>query len=143
MTIKEFIINRVQLFFFLVTTILLAQILLGNAIEPDRVLHYKDFIGTFEMAGLCIIPTIVTYSKKELSLKQTLFRHAIQLLLIEGIMFIFAFFGIESSLQKVSNIIAICVSVAVIYMLAIFVMWFHQNLESKKLTQLLQNLQNS
>ncbi len=68
MTLREFILKRVQLFSFLVTMILLAQIILGNAIAPEQVLHYSDFIETFVMAGLCILPTIVTYSKKELFL---------------------------------------------------------------------------
>lgn len=143
MTIKEFITSRIQLFFFLVTMILMAQILLGNAIEPDRVLYYKDFIGTFKMAGLCIIPTFVTYSKKELTLKQMLFRHVIQFALIEGVMIALAISGIENSPQKVSSIVSICVAVAVIYALAISVMWFRQNLESKKLTKLLKNIQNN
>ena len=43
MTFKEFIIPKIQMFFFLVTMILMAQVILGNAIEPDRVLYYKDF----------------------------------------------------------------------------------------------------
>ena len=143
MTIKEFIINRLQLFFLLVTMILMAQVILGNAIEPDRVLYYKDFIGTFEMAGLCIIPTFVTYSKKELTLKQMLFRHLIQFVLIEAVILTLAFVGIENSPEKASSIISICVSVAVIYVLAIFAMWYRQYIESKKLTKLLQNIQNS
>ena len=143
MTLKNFILQRLQLFFFLVTMILMAQVLLGTAIEPDRVLYYKDFIGTFQMAGLCILPSIVTYSKKELTLKQMLFRQAIQFVLIEGIMLCFAIFGIENSPQKPLSVILICIVVAVIYVLAIFIIWYRQHIESKKLTELLKKLQNA
>ena len=143
MTFKEFIVSRLQLYFFLVTMILLAQITLGNIIEPDRVLHYKDFIGTFFMAGLCTLPTFLSYSKKEPTLKIILIRQALQLLLIEGIMIVLAVKGVEDTPQKTMSIVLICVSVAVIYILAVFLMWYRQHVESRKLTELLKNIQNS
>ncbi len=142
MTFKEFIINRIQVFFFLVTMILLAQVVLGNIIEPDRVLYYKDFIGTFVMAGLCMLPTVVTYSKKELNLKQMIIRHIIQLVLIEDIMLTLAIIGIAPSPQKPLSVVLIVTATAIIYALAIFLMWYRQYLESKKLTELLKNIHN-
>lgn len=142
MTFKEFIVSRLQMFFFLVTMILLAQVVLGNVIEPDRVLYYKDFTGTFLMAGLCMLPTVVTYSKKELTFKQMFVRHTIQLVLIEGIMLTLAITGFETSPQKLLSVVLIAAITAVIYALAIFIMWYRQYLESKKLTELLKNLQN-
>lgn len=142
MTFKEFILSRIQVFFFLVTMILLTQVVLGNIIEPDRVLYYKDFIGTFVMAGLCMLPTIVTCSKKELSLKQMIVRHIIQLVLIEGIMLTLAVMGIEPSPQKLLSVVLIAVATAIIYALAILIMWHRQYLESKKLTELLKKIQN-
>lgn len=143
MTFKEFIMSRIQMFFFLVTMILLAQVILGNAIEPDRVLYYKDFVGTFLMAGLCMLPTVVLYSKKELSFQQMIIRHIIQLVLIEGIMLTLAIMGIEPSEQKLLSVVLVMVATAIIYVLAILIMWYHQYLESKKLTQLLSKIQDS
>ena len=141
MTFKDFIISRAQVFFFLVSMILLAQVSLGMMIEPQQALYYKDFIGTFAMAGACMLPTVVTYSKKELSLKQMLFRHAIQFVLIEAIMLTFAIVGIENSPEKWVSVLAISVVTAIIYFLAIFVMWYKQYRESKILTELLKNFQ--
>ncbi len=142
MLFKEFIMSRIQMFFFLVTMILLAQVTLGNILAPMQVLHYSDFIGTFVMAGLCMLPTIVTYSKKELSFKQMIFRHIIQLALIEGIMLTIAIVGVEPSPKKALSVILIVVATAVIYALAIFIMWYRQYLESKNLTKLLSNIHN-
>lgn len=141
MTLKELIIQKLQLFSFLVTMILAAQILLGTSIEPDRVLHYKDFTDTFIMAGLCILPTFVTYSKKELNLKQMLLRQTIQLVLIEGIMFVLAVAEIESTPQKPRSVALVCLATAIIYIFTIFIMWYRQHLESKRLNGLLKNLQ--
>ncbi len=142
MTFKEFIIPRIQLFFFLVTMILLAQVVLGISIVPDQVLHYSDFISTFVMAGLCMLPTFVTYSKKELTLKQMIVRQIIQLVLIEGIMLIVAVVGIENSAEKALSVVSILVATAIIYALSILIMWYRQYVESKKLTQLLKKMQN-
>lgn len=142
MTFKEFILPKIQMFFFLVTMILSAQVILGTIIAPQQVLHYSDFISTFIMAGLCMLPTIVLYSKKELSFRQMIARHIIQLVLIEGIMLTLAIVDIEPSEQKLLNIIMVLVATTVIYALAILVMWYRQYLESKKLTELLKKMQN-
>lgn len=141
MTFKDFIISRAQMFFFLVSMILLAQVSLGMIIEPQQVLHYKDFISTFVMAGACMLPTVVTYSKKELKLKQMIFRQAIQFAMIEAIMLTFAIIGIESSAEKPLNVLTICIVTAIIYFLAIFIMWYKQYRESKILTELLKDFQ--
>ena len=143
MTFKEFIIPKIQMFFFLVTMILMAQVILGNAIEPDRVLYYKDFSSTFVIAFLCMLPTVVLYSKKELSINQMIIRHAIQFALIETIMLTLAITEIDNSSEKLLSVILIAIVTAVIYTLAIFMMWYRQRLESKKLTELLKNFQNN
>lgn len=142
MTFKEFIASRIQVFFFLVTMILLAQVVLGNIIEPDRVLYYKDFTDTFLMAGICMLPSVVTYSKKELTLNQMIVRHIIQFVFIEGIMLTLTITGIEPSPQKLLSVVLIAFVTAIIYALAIFIMWYHQYLESQKLTELLKKMQN-
>lgn len=142
MTFKEFIIDKVQLFFFLVTMILLAQVILGTAIEPERVLHYKDFTGTFAMAGLCVLPTFVGYSKKEPTFKQMFLRELIQFILVECIMLVLAIFGVESSPEKLLSVAMICVATAVIYIMALLIMWYRQYIESKRLTELLIKMQS-
>ena len=81
----------------------MAQGSLGNAIEPDRVLYYKDFSSTFVIAFLCMLPTVVLYSKKELSINQMIIRHAIQFALIETIMLTLAITEIDNSIFKISD----------------------------------------
>lgn len=143
MTFKEFIIDKIQLFFFLVTMILLAQVILGTAIEPERVLHYKDFTGTFAMAGLCVLPSLIGYSKKEPSFRQMIVKEIIQFILVEGIMLTLAIIGVESSPEKLLSVVMICVATAVIYIIALLIMWYRQHIESKKLTELVMKMQNS
>ena len=143
MTVKEFIIPKVQLYFFLVTMIFFAQMVLGNAIDPKRVIYYSDFKDTFIMAGLCMLPSIVTYSKKELTFKGMLVREMVQFVLVEAIILTLAITEIESSSQKIMGVVAIAVAAAVIYILAILIGWYRQYLESKRLTELLKEFQKN
>ena len=69
-------------------------------------------------------------------------RHIIQLVLIEGIMLTLAIIGIAPSPQKPLSVVLIVTATAIIYALAIFLMWYRQYLESKKLTELLKNIRN-
>ena len=65
MTIKEFIISRVQIFFFLVTLILTATVVLGAIYQPDKELRYYHLLSPVILAACCVLPTCVTYFKKE------------------------------------------------------------------------------
>ena len=85
MTIKEFITSRLQLFFFLVTLILIASVILGYIFEPERELRYYHLLSPLIIAGLCVLPTCLTYYKKEPTPLQFLIRQLIELSLIECI----------------------------------------------------------
>lgn len=141
MTVKEFIIKRVYLFFILSVLILIAQCVIGSVFAPDQELHYSDLKSPLIIAGLCILPTIVTYSRKKLTVKQVLIRHAIQLALIEGVMMLIAFTSpsIESDRPVIMAVLGIVTFL--IYVLAILFLWLGQVSESKKMTAQLHKLQ--
>ena len=67
MTFKEFIISRVQIFFCLVPLILIASVLFGSVYAPEQVLHYDDLLALIRTAAWCVLPTCVTYFRKEMS----------------------------------------------------------------------------
>lgn len=141
MKFRDFLIQRLHLFFFLVTMILLTQMVLGSIMEPDLVLHYSDFAGTFLMAGLGVLPTFVGYSKKELTLRQLLVREAIQLVMIEGIMVWITTKRLEGP-EKIKTAILVCISVAVIFAMVLLMSWLRQRQESQKMTEQLKKLQS-
>ncbi len=145
MTLKEFIISRIRLFFFLTVMILIAQSVVGAIAEPGVSLHirYIDLISPLYIAGLCTLPTVVTFSRKKLSLKGMLIRHAIQLVLIEGVMMLIAFTSAAIDTSRPAVLLLIGGAVFVIYVLAVAVMWLGQVSESKKLTAQLRSLQQN
>lgn len=145
MTVKDFIVSRIRLFFFLTVMILLAQSIVGTVAEPGVSLHirYIDLLSPLYMAGLCTLPTVVTYSKKKLSIKQVLIRHAIQLVLIEGVIMLISFTSPSIDTKRLEVIFLIGGIVLVIYVLAVLMMWLGQVSESKKMTAQLHVLQQS
>ena len=93
------------------------------------------------IAALCILPTVVTYSRKKLTLKQMLVRLAIQLVLIEGVMFVIAFTSDTIDTSRPDVIALIAGAVFVIYVFGVLMMWLSQLHESKKMTEQLHALQ--
>lgn len=85
MTIKEFLISRIQLYFLLVTLIFAVSMIIGMIFTPGQELYYYQLIGPFFLAALCVLPTFITYSRKEPTVRQVVLRNIIRLILIEGI----------------------------------------------------------
>lgn len=142
MTIKEFIISRLQLFFFLTTMILAASAVLGGIVAPDMQIRYYDLYSPMIVAALCILPTCVTFFKKEPTLVQYILRLALELLLIEVIVLSLVKPPKDYSGDQLFFYVILGASVFVIYVLAELVMWFKKLLESRSLTGELKKLQS-
>ena len=130
MTVKEFIISRVQIFFFLVTLILTASAVMGLVYQPDMEL----------IAACCVLPTCVTYYKKEPTVRQYIIRQIIELSLIELVVMLFI--TPPEGIEKPLFYIVLGAVIAVIYLLTMVMMWLKKVQQSKKLTEQLHNLQN-
>lgn len=139
MTVKEFIISRVQLFFFLVTLILIASVIMGAIYQPDKELRYYHLLSPVIIAACCVLPTCVTYFKKEPTVKQYIVRQIIELTLIELVV-MFLITPPEGT-EKLLFYIVLGVVIAVIYVLAMVMMWLQKIQQSKKLTNQLKIMQ--
>ena len=133
MTFKEFIISRVQIFFCLVPLILMASVIIGNIYAPEQVIHYSDLLAPIITAGFCVLPTCVTYFRKEPGLMQYLLRLAIQLVLIvtEVVLLI----SPPADVSPVRFYWALGIAVCVIYAAVMLMFWLQKVRQSQKLTQ--------
>ena len=61
--------------------------ILGMLFFPEEKMDYGAFFSPPLFGGLSVLFGIVTWSEKELSVKQVLFRRVLHLLLIEGMVF--------------------------------------------------------
>ena len=133
MTFKDFIISRVQIFFCLVPLILMASVLLGSVYAPEQVFHYADLLAPIITAGLCVLPTCVTYFKKEPSLKQYLLRLTLQLVLI--LLEVMLLISPPADVSPIEFYWALGITVCVIYALVMLMFWLQKVRQSRKLTQ--------
>lgn len=141
MTFKEFIISRVQIFFTLVTLILTATVILGAIYQPEKELRYYHLLSPVIIAACCVLPTCVTYFKKEPTPAQFIIRQLIELALIEAV--VMFLISAPEGIEKPLFYVVLGAVVAIIYILTMVMMWLQKYKQSKKLTEQLKKLQEN
>ena len=141
MTIKEFLISRIQLYFLLVTLIFAVSMIIGMIFTPGQELYYYQLIGPFILAALCVLPTLITYFRKEPTVRQYIIRHIIQLILIEGV--VLTQIQPPDKENQVIFDIVLGAAVLIVYLFASLMMWLNKVRQSKKLTEQLKLLQEN
>ena len=141
MEFKRFLINKLILFFMLSTLIAVAISLIGLLFDGDTRFGYKEMLVPIEYAALCMLPTLVTFSKRELSPKALLARKALMLVLIEGVILFIAFTSDVIDTSRIEVVLTIAGSVLVIFVLVHLFMWLKDAAEAKKLNRELEAFQ--
>ena len=139
MTIKEFLIARIQLYFLLVTLIFAVSMIIGMIFTPGQELYYYQLIGPFFLAALCVLPTFITYSRKEPTVRQVVLRNIIRLILIEGI--VLTQIQPPEQENQVLFRILLAAAVLIVYLLASLMMWLRRVRQSGMMTEQLKILQ--
>ena len=135
MELKRFLVNRLILFFILSTLIAVAVSLIGSAFDADASLSYGSLLMPMEYAALCMLPTLVTFSRRELSPKALLLRKAWMLLLLEAVILFIAFTSPGIDTGSAGVVLTIAGSVLVIFVLANFLLWLKDSAEAKTLNR--------
>ena len=141
MELKRFLVNKLILFFALSTLITVAVSLIGSAFDPDAGLGYDALLSPIRYAALCMLPTLVTYSRRELSPGQMLLRKALMLVLIEAAVLYIAFTSPAIDTGSAAAVLAIAGSVLVIFAAAQFFLWLKDSTEAKKMNRELAKFQ--
>lgn len=139
MTIKEFLISRIQLYFLLVTLIFAVSMIIGMIFTPGQELYYYQLIGPFFLAALCVLSTFITYSRKEPTVRQVVLRNIIRLILIEGI--VLTKIQPPEQENQVLFRILLAAAVLIVYLLASLMMWLRRVRQSGMMTEQLKILQ--
>lgn len=114
--------------------------IIGVIYVPDQSIKYSQLAGPFIVAAFCILPTFITYFKKEPTLKQYIIRHIIQLATIE-MMVLFMIEPPNNTNQILFRVIIGAV-VFIIYVIVKLTMWLQKYQQSIHLTEQLKKLQS-
>jgi len=133
MEFKRFLVNKLILFFMISTLITIAVSLIGSAFDSDARFGYDTLLVPIAYAALCMLPTLVTWSRREFSPKQLLIRKAIMLVLLEAVILLIAFTSPVIDTERIEVVLVIAGSVLVIFVLVHFFMWLKESAEAKKM----------
>ena len=121
MSLKDFLRNQLLIFVVLVTCISLVMGIAGSIFDSERGFTYGAYFSPMIYAGLYLLLQFISYSKRELTIKQYLFRCLLQFLVYEIIVISFALF-ISKASTKVVLTLAICVPV--VEVITKLILWF-------------------
>ena len=141
MEFKKFLVNKLILFFMLSTLIAAAVALLGSAFDGEARLAYGDLLTPLKYAALCMLPTLVTWSRRELSPRAMLFRKALMLVLLEGVILFLAFTSPNIDTDRSEVVLALAGSVLAIFVLVHLFLWLKDAAEAKKMNRDLESFQ--
>lgn len=113
--------EEVMSFFVCTTMITLLEGVLGMIFFPDVQLRYDAFFSPPFFGALSVLFGVVTWSKKELSIKQLLIRRLIHLGLIEAMVFGLNYLAGVIFPLKVS--ITLALGIAVVFVVVYVVLW--------------------
>ena len=124
MDFKTFFVKKVMLSFFIsVTFITLAVAVTGLIFEPDVQFGYEAFFSPLIFGAIATFPKLITYSKEELSVRQTLARNLIHFILLEILILGSLYFA--DVLSSVSMTVSLAVTILIIYITVSILIWIH------------------
>ena len=140
MNFKEFIRKEVLISYFVTTTcIAAAMAVVGLLLAPEERFGYGILFSPLIYGTLVIPVSLVGYSKRELSIKETLVRNIIQLLLIEFIVLLINY--VNGVLTSISVTLSIALSILAIYIAVCFILWINDKNTAKEINKALLEIQ--
>ena len=133
MGFKQFLIRKLTLFFTLTTLITVAISVIGSTFDAEASFGYNAMLTPLRFAAYCMLPTLVTYSRRELTPRELMVRMALEFLLIEAVVLSIAFMSPAIDTGRSSVVLVIAGSVLVIYLMARLLSWLRDSAEAKKM----------
>ena len=128
-------------YFISVTFINIAIFFTGMLFRPEQRFGYEAFLSPLLFGLLTVIPTVIMYSKKELTIRQLIFRKAIQLIMDIVIVIGAIFAGNELNKGTVVAAIGVSVSIIIVFIAVHLIEWILEKRTAKELTEELATFQ--
>lgn len=121
MNFKDFLKKCLMEFFIIVTCISVVIGVIGLIYEPTKRFGYEAYFSPLIFGAISTVSSFVTYSKKELTVKQMIFRNVLQLMVLECMILITGYsFGIMKDKMILSSV---AISVIVVFIAVQFISW--------------------
>lgn len=134
MSKKEIAKEIVMSYFIVVTLINIAMAVLGLLLDNNKTFGYEAFFSPMIYGFLGIIPSLISYSKKELSIKKVIVRKILQFIFLEFVILSFI------SLNGVSDLGILIPTGIAVFLISVFAeifLWYLNYEKARSLNQLL------
>ena len=139
---KDHLKECLRNYFIIVTGINLAVFVLGMIFRPDQKLGYDAFLYPLIYGAITSIPNLLMVEKKEPTIKQSIFREIIGVILISARLLTTMFAGMEMTGELIVISCGIVLSVICITLLVNAVSWILDSRKAESLTNDLVAFQN-
>lgn len=141
MDFKTFFVKKIMMSFFVsIACICAAMALVGMIFEPHTQFGYEAFLSPIIFGAIATLPSLVHYSKKDLTFVQMAIRNVIHLVLLEIVILSVLFFA--GILKDISMALSLGISILVIDLTVNLVLWVNNKKIAKEFNNALKALQN-
>ncbi len=137
---KDFLKSLFTNFFIVVTLVTIAMGILGLTFDADRTFGYEAYFFPLFYSILSMLPAIVMYTKKELSIRKTLLRKLLQLALIE---FLLLGFMIMNGFHEIRLLVTQAIVILLITLSVTGISWLLDIKSARELNKDLVEYQNA
>lgn len=139
MRLSDFLKKRLMEFFIITTCVTAAIAILGLSLDPAARFGYEGFFSPLIFGLVSLVPSLATYSRKELSLRQALIRKLFHFALLETMLITFGHW--TGILHGVDDSASFALAVLIVYLMVNWVSWHLDSKEATKINQTLRTLQ--
>jgi hypothetical protein len=141
MSLSSFIKKNLRDYFIIVTGINVAMAILGLNFEANKTIGYEAFFSPLIIGAIAVLPSVVMYSTKELSLRQMLLRRGVHLAVLELTLTVFGF--LAGFFADITLLLPFIVTVLLVYVFTLVFRWILDNRTAKEINKGLRRLQES
>lgn len=139
MSLKAFL-KRCLMEYFVITTCVTAAIaVLGLRLDPAAKFGYEAYFSPLLWGLVSLAPSIATYSRKELTFRQTLIRKLFHLALLEATLTAFGHWA--GIVHGFGDTVCFALAVFIVYLAVNGISWYLDNREAVEINKTLKALQ--
>ena len=138
MSFKAFLKRCLMEYFIITTCVTTATAILGLSLDPTAKFGYEGYFSPLLFGLMSLVPSIATYSRKELSLRQTLIRKLIHFALLETMLISF---GHWARILHGFGTVYFALTVLIVYLAVDLISWHLDSKEASKINKTLRSLQ--
>lgn len=140
MNFKEYMKKSLKTYFIVVTAVTVAIPVLGMNFDPEATFGYEAYFSPLIFGAVALLPSLVLYSRRELTLKRMLLRRVLHFITLELTLLLFGYlFGLFDGTEVA---ISFAFSVFVVYLFTFIVEWVMDSKTAGEINEGLKKLQS-